>query len=136
MVLTTRKSVSLLRLDPMVKAMLRSNGSNLLPNEVRRDRPLYHRTRLSVGHAALDSRLKDQSRTRRKKSSLSDRKSPPRRSLEEAARDAREASARQGPLPRRWRAGDFRLDRDRRVPRRALRTAAPDALRSGAPNAC
>src|SRR3981189_3026088 len=60
----------------------------------------------------------------------------PRRSLEEAARDAREASARQGPLPRRWRAGDFRLDRDRRVPRRALRTAAPDALRSGAPNAC
>jgi len=77
MVLTTRKSVSLLRLAPMVKAMLRSNGSNLLPNEVRRDRPLYHRTRLSVGHAALDARLKDQSRTRRKKSSLSDRKSAP-----------------------------------------------------------
>src|SRR5258705_13401817 len=115
--------------------MLNLTRPNLPQNEVRHDRPLYHRTRLSVGHAALDSRLKVQNRTRRKTSSLSDRKSPPRRSLEEAARDAREASARQGPLPRRWRAGDFRLDRDRRVPRRALRTAAPDALPPGAPNA-
>src|SRR5882757_2022371 len=119
----------------MVKAMLKSSGSNFLPNEVRHDRPLYHRTRLSVGHAALDARLKDQSRARREKSSLSDRKSAPRGSLEEAARDAREASARQSPVPRGRRADYFRLDRYRRVPRRGLRTAAPDAVGPGAADA-
>src|SRR5882757_2647516 len=112
MVLTTRKSVSLLRLAPMVKAMLKSSGSNLLPT--RCAVIVLYTTERDYPWGTLRSTHASKTKVvRRKKSSLSDRKSAPRRSLEEASRDAREASARQSPVPRGRRADYFRLDRYR-----------------------
>ena len=93
------------------------------------DRSVHDRARLSVGYAALYAREQDQSGARGEAHPLSDRKSPPRRSLEETARDGGASSARQGPVYRRRGRDDLRLDGDRRISRRPLWAASPAARR-------